>query len=149
VTAVLATVLSARIVYDFFSIGAPVGGRRRIYLGRLRDILRRIRAGKNRGYVDQANRVVLVEAPAGHGEPSLGAISLVCTHLGCTVHPTSDNRYLRCPCHGSRFEFTEGAGSPGHALGRVVQGPATRDLQRHRVASHNGRLFLEGPDRDA
>lgn len=46
------------------------------------------------------------------------AISLTCTHLGCTLKPQSDMR-LTCPCHGSKFDITGG----------VVQGPATVALE--------------------
>lgn len=46
------------------------------------------------------------------------ALSLVCTHLGCTVRITGDE--LVCPCHGSRFDRT----------GQVLSGPAPRALVR-------------------
>jgi 3-phenylpropionate/trans-cinnamate dioxygenase ferredoxin reductase subunit len=50
---------------------------------------------------------------------SLHAVSAVCTHLGCLVEWNSAEQTLDCPCHGSRFELD----------GRVIQGPATRDLE--------------------
>ena len=46
------------------------------------------------------------------------AVSLICTHLGCTVN-VSDSR-LSCPCHGSVFGRD----------GRVVRGPAQQPLAR-------------------
>lgn len=46
------------------------------------------------------------------------ALSLICTHLGCTVRITGDE--LVCPCHGSRFDRT----------GQVLSGPAPRALTR-------------------
>lgn len=49
------------------------------------------------------------------------ALSLVCTHLGCTVTVTEDA--LSCPCHGSRFD----------RQGRVLTGPADRALARMKV----------------
>jgi len=49
------------------------------------------------------------------------ALDLVCTHLGCTVQVTPTG--LICPCHGSSFD----------RLGRVLEGPADRPLQRYRV----------------
>jgi Rieske Fe-S protein len=49
------------------------------------------------------------------------ALSLVCTHLGCTVNVTADG--LDCPCHGSRFDRS----------GRVVRGPARQPLARYTV----------------
>ena len=46
------------------------------------------------------------------------ALSLVCTHLGCTVNLTT--RELVCPCHGSIFG----------RRGEVFKGPADRPLER-------------------
>jgi len=49
------------------------------------------------------------------------ALSLICTHLGCTVTVTEDA--MACPCHGSRFD----------RQGRVLKGPADRSLERLKV----------------
>jgi glycine/D-amino acid oxidase-like deaminating enzyme/nitrite reductase/ring-hydroxylating ferredoxin subunit len=49
----------------------------------------------------------------------LHACSAVCPHLGCIVDWNADERTWDCPCHGSRFD----------ALGRVLHGPANRDLE--------------------
>jgi cytochrome b6-f complex iron-sulfur subunit len=46
------------------------------------------------------------------------ALSLKCTHLGCTVRWDNEEQQLRCPCHGSRFKDD----------GSVVKGPAKRAL---------------------
>jgi cytochrome b6-f complex iron-sulfur subunit len=46
------------------------------------------------------------------------AIKPVCTHLGCTVEwKAAQNRFV-CPCHGSQYD----------SQGRVVHGPAAKDL---------------------
>lgn len=55
-------------------------------------------------------------------EPSREAISLTCTHQGCTVQPQANGEF-HCPCHGAVFD----------AQGRVVRGPAQQDLPRFKV----------------
>ena len=49
-------------------------------------------------------------------EKELGAISLVCTHLGCTVKRVETG--FQCPCHGSQYDSD----------GIVVGGPAPHTL---------------------
>jgi Rieske Fe-S protein len=49
----------------------------------------------------------------------LHAVSATCTHLGCQVAFNTAERTWDCPCHGSRFDVD----------GKVVQGPAVRDLR--------------------
>lgn len=56
------------------------------------------------------------------------ALSLVCTHLGCTVTVSEDA--LSCPCHGSRFD----------RQGKVLGGPADRPLVRLIVERHGDRV---------
>ena len=47
------------------------------------------------------------------------ALSSVCTHKGCKVRAQEDQSFL-CKCHKSRFD----------PEGKVLNGPATRDLPR-------------------
>ena len=51
-------------------------------------------------------------------ERGITAISLECTHLGCTVRETPDG--FQCPCHGARFDKE----------GEAVKGPARLPLRR-------------------
>ncbi len=50
------------------------------------------------------------------------AISLTCTHQGCTVQKAEDGKF-HCPCHGTVFA----------ADGKVLKGPAQRDLSKFAV----------------
>ncbi|MBD3419644.1 MAG: Rieske 2Fe-2S domain-containing protein [Chitinivibrionales bacterium] len=54
-------------------------------------------------------------------EDKVGAISLVCTHLGCTVNVVETG--FQCPCHGSQYDVE----------GTVVGGPAPRTLPWHSI----------------
>lgn len=49
----------------------------------------------------------------------LHKVSAVCTHLGCIVTWNNAETTWDCPCHGSRFDVD----------GKVIQGPAVRDLE--------------------
>ncbi len=54
------------------------------------------------------------------------AISLTCTHQGCTVQPNEKGEFL-CPCHGALFD----------SQGKVLRGPAQQNLPRFKVLSQN------------
>ncbi|BAY94941.1 MULTISPECIES: FAD-dependent oxidoreductase [unclassified Tolypothrix] len=51
------------------------------------------------------------------------AISLTCTHQGCTVKKAEDGKF-HCPCHGAVFA----------ADGQVLKGPAQRNLAKFKIA---------------
>lgn len=53
---------------------------------------------------------------------SKAAISLTCTHQGCTVKAAADGNF-HCPCHGAVFA----------ADGKVLKGPAERDLPKFEI----------------
>ena len=59
-------------------------------------------------------------------EDGIYAISLVCTHLGCTVRQTPEG--FHCPCHGSVYDFD----------GQVIQGPAPKSLAWYGIAKTPG-----------
>lgn len=62
-----------------------------------------------------ARKVAVFRDEAGE----IHRMSAVCTHLGCLVAWNKVASTWDCPCHGSRFD----------ARGRVLNGPASRDLE--------------------
>jgi cytochrome b6-f complex iron-sulfur subunit len=79
------------------------------------------------------SRTTLPDVPAVliHAADGFTALSLVCTHLGCTVESQTDG--FACPCHGSRFDLQ----------GNVKRGPASRPLPALRVeTTSDGKLKL-------
>ncbi len=69
------------------------------------------------------SRTLLSDVPAVliHNAAGFSALSLVCTHLGCTVEQNADG--FACPCHGSRY----------NADGLVQRGPAAKPLRHLRI----------------
>lgn len=60
------------------------------------------------------------------------AVSAICTHLGCTLHKSLEG--FECPCHGSCYDNS----------GRVLSGPAPRNLAWYRVsASSDGKVWID------
>lgn len=132
--------LGGAFTWGFFAQGHGQGTRTRRYLGRRTDVLARLQNSREGFWLDPDSSVLIVLDP---GLPAgLRAVSTTCTHLGCTLRPTAGNHSLECPCHGSAFAFL---GDDGRAveLGRVLVGPATRDLDRFEVVAVGDRLFLE------
>jgi len=56
------------------------------------------------------------------------ALSLRCTHLGCSVTWEEDKHRFICPCHSSAFDIT----------GEVLNPPAARALNYYPVLIENG-----------
>ena len=77
--------------------------------------------------VFRTERLVLMKDDTG-----FYALSLICTHLGCTVTVTEDA--LSCPCHGSRFD----------RQGKVLSGPADTPLVKLKLAEINGVIEVYG-----
>jgi cytochrome b6-f complex iron-sulfur subunit len=79
------------------------------------------------------SRTLLTDVPAVlvHNEAGFSALSMVCTHLGCSLE--DDAQGFACPCHGSRF----------NSDGEVTHGPAVKPLTSLRVeVSEDNRLIL-------
>jgi len=71
--------------------------------------------------------VIRPDIPAAIRHTSQGytAISLICSHLGCTVEENEgrDGDGFTCPCHGSRY----------NEKGQVLEGPATKAMAFYRI----------------
>ena len=66
-----------------------------------------------------------------HNDTGFSALSLECTHLGCTLEQNKEN--YSCPCHGSHFDES----------GVVLQGPAVKGLAHLSVEQDDrGHLIL-------
>ncbi len=79
------------------------------------------------------SRTLLPDVPAVliSGKKGFTALSLVCTHLGCTVEQADAG--FQCACHGSRYS----------ADGKVERGPARLPLRALRLeTTSDGRLLL-------
>jgi Rieske Fe-S protein len=56
-----------------------------------------------------------------HADQGFIALSLTCTHLGCTLEPNQNG--FACPCHNSAFDED----------GNVTHGPAVLPLKKLRI----------------
>ena len=81
--------------------------------------------------IDSAKVIPDAAAILIHKQAGFSALSLVCTHLGCTVEQKPDG--FTCPCHGSHYDEN----------GNVTRGPAKKSLRALRVElTQNGILIL-------
>lgn len=71
--------------------------------------------------IGSRTRVASIPALVSRGEGGFSALSLRCTHLGCTVEGVPEG--FHCPCHGSRYDSD----------GNVTRGPAARALPHLRI----------------
>lgn len=90
----------------------------------VKDRVQRLRAGDVGDLVPGEGAMVRLEGETvGAYRDRAGdvhAVSITCTHLGCTLKWNTAETSWDCPCHGSRFTYT----------GQVIEGPATRPLEQ-------------------
>ena len=79
------------------------------------------------GKVYREQKIVVTQPTAGQYK----AFSAKCTHAGCVVDQVKDSQ-IQCPCHGSRFDITDGSVKPG--------GPAPTPLPAYTVTVEAGTL---------
>jgi cytochrome b6-f complex iron-sulfur subunit len=79
------------------------------------------------------SRTIIAHIPAIliHDKKGLRALSLTCSHLGCTIEER--NFGFECPCHSSRYDLE----------GVVLKGPASANLRKLRVEeTEDGNLHV-------
>lgn len=80
------------------------------------------------GKIFKAEKVVVTQPQAGE----VKAFSAVCPHAGCVVNEVAGGT-INCPCHGSKFDITDGS---------VKHGPATKPLAPAKVNVKGGSVTL-------
>ena len=63
----------------------------------------------------------------------LMAVSMICTHLGCTVNWDPSEFVFKCPCHSSVFD----------RWGNEIKSPATRPLNYYKVLVREGKVIVD------
>ncbi|CAN5291701.1 hypothetical protein BH09BAC5_BH09BAC5_21100 [soil metagenome] len=74
------------------------------------------------------DNIIIAKTPAG----SYIAVSVTCTHNGCSVNYTGSSNHFSCPCHGALFD----------ANGSVLNGPATTPLTQYNCAIAGNSLHV-------
>jgi cytochrome b6-f complex iron-sulfur subunit len=67
--------------------------------------------------------IIIIRTAADNVPASFEALSLICTHQGCTVNYDSSNKDFLCPCHGSAYDIN----------GAVTNGPAIKALTKYTI----------------
>jgi Rieske Fe-S protein len=70
---------------------------------------------------------IVLRTPEG-----LRAFSLICTHLGCTIHWQAGTKDFYCPCHDGRFD----------QFGEVTGGPPPLPLESIPVRAEGANVIL-------
>ena len=65
---------------------------------------------------------------------SLRALSLVCTHMACTVVWNPEKKEFHCPCHDALFD----------SQGNVLSGPPPSPLERWKVQVMGDKILVGG-----
>jgi cytochrome b6-f complex iron-sulfur subunit len=79
--------------------------------------------------VDRVNKYFLVRESDG----GFLALSLACSHLGCSVNWEAEKNQFICPCHSSAFD----------KHGNVLNSPAPRPLDYYPVVIKEGKVKVD------
>jgi cytochrome b6-f complex iron-sulfur subunit len=78
---------------------------------------------------DRINKYFLIRTQDG----GFLALSVTCSHLGCTVIWDDEKKQFNCPCHSSAFDKT----------GNVLNSPAPRPLDYFPVSINAGKVMVD------
>jgi cytochrome b6-f complex iron-sulfur subunit len=84
---------------------------------------------KNSVTADRVNKYYLVRFEDG----GFLALSLICSHLGCSVIWDKPKNQFLCPCHSSAFD----------RFGNVINSPAPRPLDFYNVIIESGKVKVD------
>lgn len=84
--------------------------------------------------VGASKTVTYAGAPARvtRSQDGVLALSLICTHLGCTVQWDEANQEFQCPCHDGKFD----------QFGDVISGPPPLPLERLSVKVQGDQILV-------
>lgn len=108
------------------NVTPPPGGGSAVITANLNSELTSVGSSKISG------NAIVIRTAAGNVAASFVALSLICTHQGCTVNYDSAASGFKCPCHGSEYSIS----------GAVTQGPAPTALKKYTVAINNNTLTV-------
>jgi glycine/D-amino acid oxidase-like deaminating enzyme/nitrite reductase/ring-hydroxylating ferredoxin subunit len=116
---------TGQAVTEFVKENASVG------MHFVKDRLQRLGAGQLGDLSADTGGMVQVDGQTVgvYRDPSgtIHAVSITCTHLGCSLKWNPAELSWDCPCHGSRFTYT----------GEVIEGPATQPLEQIPINDDN------------
>jgi cytochrome b6-f complex iron-sulfur subunit len=78
---------------------------------------------------DRINKYFLIRRADG----GFLALSLTCSHLGCSVVWEEEKKQFICPCHSSAFDN----------MGNVINSPAPRPLDYYPVSINAGKVMVD------
>jgi cytochrome b6-f complex iron-sulfur subunit len=84
---------------------------------------------KNTVTPDRVNKYFLIRVEDG----GFLALSIICSHLGCSVLWDDPKKQFICPCHSSAFD----------RLGNVINSPAPRALDYYAVIIEEGKVKID------
>ena len=65
-------------------------------------------------------------------DSEIRGLNAKCTHQNCPLKYTAKTKTLDCSCHGSSFDLS----------GKVLKGPATKNLKTYPASLKDGRIII-------